>query len=199
MAHILLLGTYHQAPYHPLTGVDRILTDLLSDLGEIRVTDRLEDLAGLQSRDLLISYLDQWDTPIPKSAGDAILDFMEKDGRMLILHNGISLQSDERLIPLMGGRFDHHPAQVPLCFSPEKGTCLEDIPAFTIMEEPYQFTHLAPDLKPLLTYVYDGKTCLAGWKRGEHVIYRCPGHTAQTFEETSYQQMIRRCAAALLA
>ena len=203
MSQILLFGTYIQPPYHPLKGVDALLTSLLADLGTVCPTDNPEDLLKLPggSCPLLISYLDQFDHAIPEACADAVLRFVQEGGSLLALHNGISLSLDQGLLRVLGGRFSHHPTQEPIDFFPEEDTFLSGIPAFTISEEPYQFDHLTSDNRPLLHYTYRGETYLAGWERTEgrgKIIYLCPGHTIDTFNMESYKQMIRRSVQELL-
>lgn len=201
MLKAMLLGTYVNPPYHPLRGIDTLLSFLLSDTFSLEITDQPDDLQKLSSEyRLVLSYLDQWDTPIPDADADALVRFVQEGGGLLVIHNGISLQADLRLLEMMGGKFTHHPPQEPITFQALPGSFLSDCPDFTISEEPYQFDHLG-SLTPILSYTYRGNKYLAGWEKtcGKgRVVFLAPGHALSTFEDKSFQEMIhlsaKRCA-----
>lgn len=201
MKKSLLLGTYVNPPYHPLTGIDTLLTKLLGDAFSVESTDNPDAFQKLSAEtDLVISYLDDWSSPIPERDAEALTQYVSEGGGLLVIHNGISLQQSPDLACLIGGRFSHHPAQEPVTFQSIPGTFLEGCEEFTISEEPYQFTDLG-DITPVLSYFYHGEAFLGGWEktcgRGR-IVYLCPGHTIATFEVPSFQKMIRlgalRCA-----
>lgn len=195
----LILGTYHEAPYHPFQGVDELLAALLKEDFEASLTDQLPALTvnGERAYDLLISYLDAFDKPLPAGWGEAVLEFVRQGGGLLCLHNGISLQTDERVFHLIGGGFLNHPQQEELAFETTPSGILSDLPGFSMMEEPYQFALSGEAITPLLTYRYGSMTCLGGWSReegGGRIVFLTPGHTVQTFLKKEYQQMIIRSA-----
>ena len=124
MKSMLVLGTYTNPPYHPLAGVDEILKGLFGRDFKIRFTEDAGELKTLSpDTDLFISYYDVWRQSVP--GADALERYVLEGGRMLALHNGIALQSDERLMKLLGGEFTHHPPQEVIRFYPAKGGLLD--------------------------------------------------------------------------
>ncbi len=197
MAKILLFGTYTNAPYHPLKGVDAILTDLLSPRFQVEATEDPDAFLSLSDPGyhLVISYADLWDHPVPDKCASALAAYIRSGGGLLALHNGISLQADPRLEDILGGKFTHHPPKCMLTFTPSEGSLLSAVPPFSLSEEPYMFQFSDPSaLEPLLTFRYKGTDCPAGWKKScgqGTVIFLCPGHTPETFQHPVYQEMIR--------
>lgn len=199
MKKAIILGTWHNAPYHPFQGVDIILSDLLKDRFEVTLTDQLSDLLTLRQRgyDLFISYLDAFDQILPGEYAEAILAFVREGGGLLCLHNGISLQTDERMFRLIGGKFLNHPPQTEITFETVPAGILSDLPGFSISEEPYQFALSGNTITPLLTYRYNELSLLGGWSREEgagRVVFLTPGHSIQAFRQKEYLDMIERSA-----
>ena len=194
---VLLIGTYDHPPYHPLKGGDQCLTDLLSDLYDVQVTDRSEDFLALHDeRALVISYVDEWNLAIPDEHAAALRQYVENGGGLLAIHNGISLQMHPLLEQLLGGKFTRHPAQEAITYHADPEGFLAACPDFTLTEEPYQF-EMNAEVTPILHYTYHGDSYLAGWERtqGEgRVVFLSPGHTLVTFEEPSFRDMIRMSA-----
>lgn len=193
----LVLGTYVNAPYHPFQQVDRVLFDLLAPDFEVTLTDdlRLVPSMNRQGYTLLISYLDAFDSKLPDDCAEEILSFVRNGGGLLCLHNGISLQTDDRMFHLIGGKFVRHPPQVHLQFTPAPEGFLRNTSGFSIQEEPYQFEMSGETVTPLLRYTYDGKPCLGGWCRSEEkgrIVFLTPGHSIQTFCVPAYISMIEQ-------
>lgn len=197
MKKALIWGTYQNAPYHPFQGVDEILSGLLKNHFEVTLTDQRSDLLLLQENgyELLISYLDDFDHVFPGECAEAILEYVRKGGGLLCLHNGISLQTDERMFHLIGGKFLCHPPQTNITFKTTSTGIFSDLPGFTLFEEPYQFALSGDMITPLLTYQYNGLFLLGGWSREEgngRVVFLTPGHSIRTFRQKEYLDMIYR-------
>lgn len=199
MKRILVLGMYGDAMYHPLTGVDEYLKRILPEY-EFVITDDVWELCNVSTYDGFISYWDDWNNKIPDSAADALETYVQQGGKMLALHNGISLQLQEKLKVMMGGKFLTHPAQEEITFVLKECELTEGCGDFTLMEEPYQFALEEDDKNIFMTYLYRGEEYPAGWQKsygaGE-VIFLTPGHTAEKFEDASYIRLIQNCAAHL--
>jgi len=193
----LIIGTYVNAPYHPFQQVDQVLADLLGPGADM--TDDLSRVLTMEKEGytLCVSYIDRFDAPLPEGVAEAILSFVRHGGGLLCLHNGISLQTDERLFHLIGGKFTGHPPQTGLSFSVCPEGFLHDLPGFTLSEEPYQFDMSGEETVPLLTYRYKGKDYPAGWYRTEgkgKVVFLTPGHSIASFRCKEYLAMIKRSA-----
>lgn len=193
----LIVGTYVNAPYHPFQQVDHALAELLAPDFDVTVTDDLSAFQRMQGYDLCISYIDMFGVPLPEGTGEAILSFVRHGGGLLCLHNGISLQSDDRLFHLIGGKFTGHPPQTDLEFSPHPDGFLREMACFTLLEEPYQFEMSGDEVVPLLRYQYEGREYLGGWFRTEEkgrVVFLTPGHSIAAFRCVAYLIMIKKSA-----
>ena len=193
----LMIGTYINAPYHPFQEVDRVLISLLGPQTE--ATDDFSRLLTMEKEgySLCVSYIDRFDSALPDGAADAILTFVRHGGGLMCLHNGISLQTDERLYHLIGGKFAWHPPQTDIAFSAHPAGFLSGMAGFVISEEPYQFEMSGDEVFPLLTYRYDGKEYPGGWCRTEEkgrVVFLTPGHSIASFKNKEYLDMIRKSA-----
>ena len=194
---ILVLGTYINAPYHPMGGVDDCLRAILPDV-ELVFTDDPErlDANPLDGFAGIISYLDQWDRAISADAANLLKSLVEGSGLgLLVLHSGICLAKEPSMYELIGGEFTEHPAQEPLTFYPAGNSLLSGIPAFTVREEPYRFRREAAGAETILAYLYHGEIWPAGWRREAgrgRVCFLCPGHTEEAFAIPAYGEMIRR-------
>ena len=195
MKKILVFGMYDNAMYHPLTGLDDYLKGIMPDI-EFTFTDNILDLCNASAYDGLISYWDDWNNPIPDSATCSLLQYIEQGGALLVLHNGISLQLQDSLENMIGGRFLSHPQQEEILFSIKKHALTQECSDFAIVEEPYQFTLVDDEKDIFLTYHYRGQEYPAGWhknyKKGQ-IIFLTPGHTPEKFQNNSYTKLICNC------
>ena len=92
---VLVLGMYEEAMYHPMKGVDTYLQKICPEV-EFTFTEEPADLCEAEQYDGVISYWDDWNTPICAEGANALYRYVEKGGRLLVLHNGISLQMWEK-------------------------------------------------------------------------------------------------------
>lgn len=200
MKKILLIGMYENAMYHPLTGVDEALRNMFPEM-KLVVTDQIMELCGAEQYDCIVSYWDDWEEPIPDQAAEALYRYVENGGSLLVLHNGISLQLQDSLEQMIGGRFLTHPEQESVTFWPKEHELTKDCREFTLQEEPYQF-ELEEDQKEIfLTYTYRGAEYPAGWRKNfglGKVVYLTPGHTAEKFACEEYIRLIKNCMGWLL-
>lgn len=200
MKKILVFGMYERAMYHPLTGVDEYLKNTMPGM-EFTFTEQILDLCNVGKYDGVISYWDDWNEPIPEEAAVALYQYVEKGGVLLLLHNGISIQLQESLEKMVGGRFLTHPEQEEITFLVKESVLTDECHSFSLVEEPYQF-ELEQDEKDIfLTYLYRGKEYPAGWHKtfgkGE-LIFLTPGHTPEKFENQEYTRLIQNCMKYLL-
>ena len=165
---ILVIGNYNDAIYHGLAGVDKRLTSILSNY-ELICTDDDE--------------------------ANAFEHFVANGGGALLLHNGISIQSQDRLLTLAGAKFLGHPQHEVIRFEPSAHPVTESCKSFSLDEEPYQFEFVPDNKEIILTYQYKNQKYPAGWCKNSgkgRLIYLCPGHTPEIFDCPQYQQLIRQ-------
>lgn len=196
----LLLGDYTKAPYHPLTGVDEKLKDILDESFDILTSEDYSLLSKDLSRfQLVISYADRWDSTLKGSEAGGLVSFVARGGGLLVIHNGICLSSRHEFKSMAGASFTGHPDAQALQFEvkSEHPIC-KGVSNFEVHEEPYQYdfcSHLRPEV--FLHYNYEGKLWESGWNLsfGEgKVICLHPGHDASVFEVPSYKEIIKRSA-----
>ncbi|REE94652.1 hypothetical protein A8990_101448 [Paenibacillus taihuensis] len=109
---ILVLGDNNErAPYHPLDHIQDELAAIIGDHHAIDMMDNYSvlDTDILQSYDLMIAYTDCWTTPVTEDQAASLSQFVQRGGSLLVIHNGISLQSREACARLIGGKFTGHP------------------------------------------------------------------------------------------
>lgn len=194
---ILLIGNYKDAIYHPLGGVDEEMRRIFPD-AELICTDDTGMLLELEKERFcgLISYLDIWKGALSEEEARAVLHFVDEGGALLLLHNGISIQSRDELKKMIGGKFTGHPPKEVLRFKVRKQALTDGCEDFALDEEPYRF-ELEEDGKNIfLTYDYHGEECPAGWSKTQgkgRVVFLAPGHTAESFADAAYGRLIRKC------
>lgn len=193
---ILVLGTYHDAPYHPFSGVDESLKEIFPDW-ELLCTEDAAFFLELANGEFagVILYLDMWSGALPEEQAYALERFVEQGGALLILHNGICVQSNENLHRMMGGKFLTHPPKEEIRFGVKPHEITQGCEDFVLLEEPYQFELLEDEKEILLTYFYRDKEYPAGWSKtvGKgRIVFLTPGHTAASFACPRYRQLIRK-------
>ena len=149
---ILVIGNYTDAIYHGLAGVDKRLTSILSDY-ELICTDDTSKLLSLEKDHIsgIISYLDIWQSKLYDDEANAFEHFVANGGGALLLHNGISIQSQDRLLTLAGAKFLGHPHHEVIRFEPSAHPVTEGCKSFSLDEEPYQF-EFVPDNKKIILH-----------------------------------------------
>ncbi|WP_308639432.1 ThuA domain-containing protein [Paenibacillus silvisoli] len=201
--HILVLGDNNErAPYHPLSRIQDELAAILGDGYAIDMTDNYSALDPeiIHSYDLMIAYTDCWTAPVTERQAASLIQFVQRGGSLLVIHNGISLQSREACAKLIGGKFTGHPDYQRLDFSK---TAIEHpvtsgIEPFSLEEEPYQF-EFYPDasIDVLLEYSLGDRRIPAAWTatRGQgRIVYLMPGHHMPSFLHPSSRRLIQNSA-----
>lgn len=196
----LLLGDYSQAPYHPLTGIDEQLKEILQSSFDISVSEDYNILSGdLSEFKLIISYADRWNSTLSDIEIGGLVSFTAQGGGLLVIHNGICFSSRHEFKSMTAASFTGHPAAEILSFEVSlEHPITKGINNFQIHEEPYQYdfcSHISPEV--FLSYQYDGKLWPSGWNlsfgKGK-VVCLHPGHEIKVFEEPNYRELIRRSA-----
>lgn len=197
----VLFGTYTSYEYHPLKGVDAEIKAVLEPAFEVTATEDMEifNPSVLSGIDLLILYYDKWNKPIDPLYMAALVSHVSIGGKLLVIHNGISFQSNFEFMQMVGGRFDHHPEIRELTFHAAGNHPLtRDIPEFKVFDEPYQF-EFCPNtpIHVFLEYEMDGSNYPAGWSVNYclgKIVYLMPGHTAEAFQVEAYGKLIAAAA-----
>ena len=188
------------APYHPLGAVEPALRAILAADFALRFTEDTGELAaGLAGVQLVVGYADVWDSVVADAAAAGLIDFVNRGGGLLVLHNGISWAKHPRLRPLLGAVFTGHPEPETMAYD-FSGTSpiAAGLDGFVLREEPYRY-----DFEPgveagaFLCYEQAGRRWAAGWALAYgagRVVNLQPGHTAAAFGNTGYAALVRRSA-----
>ncbi|MDO3410147.1 ThuA domain-containing protein [Saccharibacillus sp. CPCC 101409] len=198
----LLIGNYTYPEYHPLQGVDTEVSLILQDILSVQCSEnrnmfRLENLGAY---DLCISYADSWREPISSVQMGGLLAYTASGGGLLVLHNGISLQSKSEFAQLVGAKFAGHPPARPLeltVAAPEH-PAVDGVEPFAIEEEPYRF-EFDPFVQRtvLLEYEEDGQKYPAAWAHTYglgRVVYVMPGHQEGVLKRPEMRRLLYRTA-----
>ena len=202
----ILVGDYLKAEYHPLTQVDKEISDIFEN--EIDITST-EDYNMLLSQnlirfDLCILYVDRWEEEVPEKLIKSLLDFVENGGGLLVIHNGISFQSNGQFAELIGGKFTGHPAytNLEIRITEPKHVIMQGIKEFTIDDEPYRYDFNGIKEKEILfQYMHEGNIYPAAWTRvigNGRLVYLMPGHNIDSFRNEAYSKIILRSGKWLL-
>jgi type 1 glutamine amidotransferase len=187
---VTLLKTSVEPPWHPWPVYQPFVEPLFKSVSSVET----QEWDGTAEGPALVSCADEWDRPISDQASGRLVDWVERGGGLLVLHQGISLQERPELAALLGGRFVGHPPAGPLVFR-IPGTAA----SWTMTDEPYQFDAVG-GVTPLLEYEYEGTWHLGGWEKNAgrgRVIYLMPGHFAENYGDEKYKALILRCWARL--
>ncbi|MFC4597657.1 ThuA domain-containing protein [Cohnella hongkongensis] len=194
----LALGHYSDAIYHPFAGVDEELRYIFRDRIDVRCTGdygmlKEEYLAPYR---LFISYTEFVEEKLPAERVGALLSFVARGGGLLAVHNGISLQRNQELAALLGGKFMHHPplTELPIRIREPNHRIMDRVEPFTVEDEPYRF-EFNPHIRTtiLAEYEHDGSYWPAAWTHEfglGRVVYLMPGHQLSTFKNEGYRQLM---------
>lgn len=200
MKKILVLGMYENAMYHPMNQIDGYLKELMPQM-EVEATDDIQKLTRPEAYEAVVSYWDDWEHPIPADCAEALEQYVKEGGKLLLLHNGISLQLSEQLEQMIGGRFLTHPEQELLTFIPQGGGWTEGCERFELVEEPYRFELRKDNKKIVLSYLHKGEEYPGGWGKAYgrgYLIYLAPGHTPEKFYHPGYTKLLQAAVKELL-
>lgn len=193
---ILALGNYEDAMYHSFHGVDERLRKIFPDK-ELICTDDTSQLLHLETEHYtgIISYLDIWNGALTSAEANSLRAFVEQGGALLLLHNGISIQSRQELELMMGGKFLTHPPMTEITFLHKPHVITEGCMDFGLSEEPYQFELTEDNKEVFLVYLYHDKEYTAGWSKcvGKgRLVFLTPGHTPEIFDCPEYVTLIQK-------
>ncbi|HPA64609.1 MAG TPA: ThuA domain-containing protein [Spirochaetota bacterium] len=199
---IIVFGSNADATYHPLDAVKNYFKSVLTDRFEITFSDSIADLSKLHAEnfDTAISYFDLWEKKIPEHAVQNILSFINSGGGFLVIHNGISLQSNHEFRKIIGAEFTGHPPYQKIDYNILKNHFItEGINNFSLNEELYMFNYFGFDTFTVLieSTSEDGTTSRALWikETGKgRIAYIAPGHDKNTFHDKNIQRLIRNAA-----
>ena len=191
MQNILVIGSA-EAQYHPLETLET-LPDFLSDYNLIFTKD-IDRILEMRDFAMLICYADAWKQPFSAAQSAAFKDYLSGGGKILSIHNGISIQETPELAEVTGARFTQHPEYCKLLIQPVKGHPITDsVQDFYIMDEPYHY-EVYGEINILATYNFNETIIPAAWERiyGKGImIYLMPGHDKNVFQCESYRQLIK--------
>lgn len=196
----LVVGDYSKAQYHPLTDVDKELMGIFDGNIQLQCTEDYErfQMESLKEFDLCISYTDCWGEKLTQAQVGGILSFVSNGGGLLVIHNGISLQSNFEFAQLVGAKFTGHPPYTKLKVECCKNNhvILEGIDDFEIEDEPYRYDFNNFSEKTVLVeYNQDGVVYPAGWaiQYGMgRIVYLMPGHDTASFKNETYRKLVLR-------
>ena len=198
MKNILVLGSA-VAPYHPLENLEQ-LTNFLSEYKFVFTKDS-DSLLEMRDFDMLICYADAWKQPLSAAQSAAFKAYLSGGGKILSIHNGVSIQDTPELAEVTGARFTHHPEYCELLIQPIKNHPVTDsVQDFSIMDEPYHY-EVYGDIDVLATYDFNGTIIPAVWERsyGKGILlYLMPGHNKSAFQCEPYRKLIKNSVNYLL-
>jgi uncharacterized protein len=196
----ILIGDNIKAQYHPLNSVEKEIAEIFKDIAELEISDdhNLLCIDNLKSFDLCILYVDRWNETADDEQIQGLMSFLENGGALLVVHNGISLQTNKTFTDLIGARFTEHPPYTKLMMKSrdEENAILDGIGPFEIEEEPYRFDFCGnKNIRIFMEYEHEGNTYPAGWLWNYgtgRAVYLMPGHNVQAFRNDIYRQIILR-------
>ncbi len=197
----VLVGDNTLAEWHPLKGPDKEISEILSDF-EVFQTEDYNQFSeeNLKSYNLCIAFTDRWTHKLSDEQTTGLLSYVAHGGGLLIVHNGIAIQTRYELAQLAGGKFTKHPDQKVLTYTPVSSghAIMEGIESFSVKEEPYQFAlDNLIETTMLLEYESEGKQWPAAWAHGYgsgRVVYLSLGHNIETFMEPMFRKLLHASA-----
>ena len=116
MIELLLIGDYESAKWHSMKGYDALISNLFKEGKWTLVkTNELTSSIDFSTYRVIVSLSDQW-TPLEENVAINLTNYLNNGGSLLMIHQGISLQSTPRLKPLLGGLFNGHPEEALLTY-----------------------------------------------------------------------------------
>jgi type 1 glutamine amidotransferase len=200
--NVLLVGDHTDAPWHPLEPARRELEAILSGSFELTSTEDYDRFATVDRNEfsLVISYTDCWNRDVSPAQAAGLLRYAAGGGKLLVIHNGISVQKSYELAQMIGGKFVSHPPYQPLQYygTADNHPLLEGVADFAVDEEPYMF-ELDPftEKTVFLEFEFEGARYPAGWEHRYglgHIVYLQPGHHAPSFQPDAYRRLVRNSA-----
>jgi type 1 glutamine amidotransferase len=203
----IVVGDYIDAPYHKLGDVEDEVKSILSDGMELVFTEDRDyfNYEKLSEFNICILYVDCWNKKLNEEQMAGLLCFTAVGGRLLVIHNGISYQSNAEFAQMIGGKFIKHPPYQNLTYNVVKvdHPIVQGISAFEMDEELYTFEldNLC-DKEILITATDGNSTAPAAWVKSYgkgKIVYLAPGHDKKSFKNNSFRKLIKNSAEWLLA
>lgn len=198
----IVVGDYLSAPYHPLKNIENELSEILSDKIDLTFTEDRNKIEReeLSKFDICILYVDCWNKKLELKEISGLLCFVASGGGLLVIHNGISYQSNIEFSQLVGAKFIGHPPYHKLFYkvSETEHPILEGVHDFEMDEEMYNFELDNFCDKEILLTASDGISYSpAAWVKrfgNGRVVYLAPGHDINSFKNDSFRSLIRNSA-----
>lgn len=203
-----LLYGKREARYHSIRGVDLAFSEILPRW-QITVTEDTSvfESGTLSEYDMVILYEEFEERPWTDRETAGLLSYTAGGGGVMVLHNGISVQTRPELAQLLGAVFVSHPPyeKLPvLTFAPSGGglagaghPVMKGITGFLLADEAYQFQFDSfVELEILMEYQYEGGRYPAAWVRGYgmgRVAYCYCGHEVAGFGHPQVRRWISNC------
>lgn len=126
----------------------------------------------------------------------AWVDYVRQGHGLLAIHSGTAgYSAAAQLRSLLGGVFDHHPAQCPVTVEPVAGHALAaGCAPFTAVDEHYFMAQDDPQVDVFMRTVSEHGSQPGGWTRREgagRVCVLTPGHNLEVWLQPSFQSLIR--------
>lgn len=207
MKKVLLFGN-KTAQYHPVSNIENCMRELIAE-GQLETTDNPMSLrlANLNQYDFCIFYPEFGMPELTDEQTGALLTFVSSGGNLLVIHNGISLQSRSEICQMIGAAFTGHPPydtlpQIDYHVEAPGHPLMNGIRDFVMGDEPYQFI-MDPfaACQLLMSCDFEGKRLPAAWirrfGRGTVVYYAC-GHNREAFKNPNFVRILKNTVAYFL-
>jgi len=196
---IIVIGD-NDAQYHPLDNVSA-LSELLSDYS-LTFSDNYDYFLRLDEFCMCVCYIDAWGKPLSGNRAESLKKYISNGGKLMNIHNGISLQDTPCLEKMLGAKFTHHPPYAQLLIKTDSSHPLtEGVNDFYIFDEPYHYD-IYGELNIFAGYEFDGALLPAAWEsvygKGK-LLCLMPGHDKSAFQCEDYRKLIRNCVNYLCA
>lgn len=125
----------------------------------------------------------------------AFQEYVRRGNGLLVIHSGSAGYTEQTTLRnLIGGIFDHHPAQCPVTITPRADHPLcAGITPFEVFDEHYFMDMSDPRADVFLSTVSEHGTQPGGWTRTDgdgRVCVLTPGHNLDVWLHPSYQALI---------
>jgi uncharacterized protein len=198
----IVVGDYLSAQYHPLKNIENELSEILSDKIDLTFTEDRNKFhrEELSKFDICILYVDCWNKKLELKEISGLLCFVASGAELLVIHNGISYQSNTEFSQLVGAKFKGHPPYQKIFYtiSEKEHPILEGVHDFEMNEELYNFELDNFCDKEILVTASDGiNYSPAVWVKrfgNGRFVYLAPGHDINSFKNDSFRSLIRNSA-----
>lgn len=185
--------------FHPPRKARKHVLDVITAVSDYQVTQakNLNTLLKLDMSQFQVIVLYIHHKHIHQEALNALKQFVENGGGLLAIHSATaSFKQEQRYFEIVGGRFTGHGPVESIDIRPtdEDGEIFGGIGPFAVKDELY-LHDLQPDIRTHFETTYQGKPTPMVWTRNfgnGRVCYICPGHRAETMQQSEIQEILRR-------